>query len=260
MDSRELGVRARSALSGTRFADLQWVAETGSTNADLLVEAAAGAAEGRVRATEHQNAGRGRRDRTWEDQPGSALMVSVLLRPTLAPAQLARLTMAWGLAALDGCRAVTGIDLALKWPNDVVNPADDRKLAGVLAEATFSGSRLDAVVIGMGLNANGGVPAALADRAVSLDVLAGHPIDREMLLIELLRSFDARYSGIEEPSLDADYRRCSATIGRAVRVELDHEIIEGRAVDVTDTGQLVVVSDARRHLISAGDVVHLRPA
>ena len=123
MDSRELGVRARSALAGTRFAALEWVVETGSTNADLLVEAAAGAPEGRVRATEHQNAGRGRRDRSWDDEPGAALMVSVLLRPRLPPAQLARLTMAWGLAALDGCREVAGVELALKWPNDVVNPA-----------------------------------------------------------------------------------------------------------------------------------------
>ena len=260
MDSREMGVRARSALSDTRFGAVEWVAETGSTNADLLVEAAAGAPEGRVLVTDHQRAGRGRRDRTWDDEPGAALMVSVLLRPQLPPAQLARLTMAWGLAALDGCREVAGVQMALKWPNDVVAPANDRKLAGVLAEATFSGSKLDAVVIGMGLNANGGIPAALADRAVSLDQLAGGPVDREALLIALLRSFDGRYGRIGEASLEAEYRSRSATIGRAVRVELDQRVLDGRAIDITDTGQLVVESDGRRHLVSAGDVVHLRPA
>src|SRR5262245_18861475 len=71
----------RARLAGTTFADVTWVAETGSTNADLLAEARAGAAGGRVAVTDHQTAGRGRRGRTWSDPPGSSLLVSVLFRP-----------------------------------------------------------------------------------------------------------------------------------------------------------------------------------
>ena len=103
MDSAQPGRRATSALAATRFARVEWVEETGSTNADLLLRASAGEAEGVVRVAEHQVAGRGTRGRTWIDTPGAQLMVSVLLRPRLVAARLGRLTMAWAVAAAHAC-------------------------------------------------------------------------------------------------------------------------------------------------------------
>jgi BirA family biotin operon repressor/biotin-[acetyl-CoA-carboxylase] ligase len=263
MDSSRLGQRASLALAGTRFARVEWVAETGSTNADLLARAAAAEAEGAVRATEHQSAGRGTKGRTWVDRPGAQLMVSVLLRPDLPPSKLGRLTMAWSVAAADACREVAGVGARLKWPNDVYDPGGECKVAGVLAESQLGpGGRPEAVVIGMGMNVNGGVPEGLGVAGVSLDELAGGggPIDRVALLVALLRRFDELYPRAVEPEVLDLYRERSATLGRRVRLELRDASLVGTGVDVTDDGHLVVEVDGRRTAYAAADVVHLRPA
>ncbi|HEX6423117.1 MAG TPA: biotin--[acetyl-CoA-carboxylase] ligase [Acidimicrobiales bacterium] len=159
------GDRARTALAGTRFADVRWVATTGSTNADAMALARDGAPEGIVVVADHQRAGRGRRNRTWVAPPGGSLLLSVLLRP---PARVAgAVTMAAALAMAEAVERVAGVPARLKWPNDlVVATADgERKLAGVLAEADWpAGSTISGgyrqpgprdrmvVVVGIGLN------------------------------------------------------------------------------------------------------------
>jgi BirA family transcriptional regulator, biotin operon repressor / biotin---[acetyl-CoA-carboxylase] ligase len=259
MVSAQPGRRATSALAGTRFARVEWVEETGSTNADLLLRASAGEAEGVVRVAEHQVAGRGTRGRTWIDTPGAQLMVSVLLRPRLAAPRLGRLTMAWAVAAAEACDEVAGAPVRLKWPNDLYDPDGERKVAGVLAESQLAADgAVDAVVIGMGVNCNGGVPAGLAVPGVSLAELTGRPVDRELLLIALLRRFDGLYSRLEEPVVPDAYRRLSATIGRAVRVEQADSARDGVARDVTDDGHLVVEVDGRLLTLAAAEVLHLR--
>jgi len=259
MASAQPGHRATSALAGTRFSTVEWVEETGSTNADLLVRASAGEAEGIVRVAEHQVAGRGTRGRTWIDTPGAQLMVSVLLRPALTAPRLGRLTMAWAVAAAEACDVVAGAAVRLKWPNDLYDPDGERKVAGVLAESQLGADgTVEAVVIGMGMNCNGGVPEGLAVPGVSLAELSGRPVDREDLLVELLRRFDDLYGRIVEPAVPAAYRRLSATIGRRVRVEQADGAREGTARDVTDDGHLVVDIDGRPVTLAAAEVVHLR--
>jgi BirA family biotin operon repressor/biotin-[acetyl-CoA-carboxylase] ligase len=261
MDSSPPGRLATSALAGTRFARVEWVEETGSTNADLLARATAGEAEGAVRVAEHQTAGKGTRGRTWVDTPGAQLMVSVLLRPTLSATRLGRLTMAWAVAAAEACDAVAGAPVRLKWPNDVYDPEGERKVAGVLAESQLTAEgRVDAVVIGMGMNCNGGVPADLPVPAVSLAELTGRPVDRAELLVELLRRFDDLYPRADEPAVLDRYRLRSATIGRRVRLELPEGAVHGLARDVTGEGHLVVEVDGEVRSYAAADVVHLRPA
>src|SRR5579875_1879015 len=124
------------------------VALTGSTNADLLAAAAAGAPEGRVLAAEEQTAGRGRLGRSWASVPGGSLTFSVLLRPAeVAGSGRGWLPLLTGGAVATAVRAVAGVEGTLKWPNDVL--VGDGKLAGILAEQTPDAS---AVVVGIGLN------------------------------------------------------------------------------------------------------------
>jgi BirA family biotin operon repressor/biotin-[acetyl-CoA-carboxylase] ligase len=259
MDSARPGERARSKLASTRFGRVEWVAETGSTNTDLLVRAASGEPEGAVLVADHQRAGKGTRGRTWLDTPRAQLMVSILLRPTLPPSRLGRLTMAWSVAARDACREVAGVDVRLKWPNDVYDTVGERKVAGVLAESSLGTSGgAEAVVIGMGMNVNGGVPEGLAIPGVSLAELAGAPVDREDLLIALLGHFDAVYPDADSPALLDRYRAASATIGRVVRVEFPSGPTLARARDVSDEGHLLVEVDGREVEVAAADVVHVR--
>jgi BirA family biotin operon repressor/biotin-[acetyl-CoA-carboxylase] ligase len=217
-----------------------------------------------VAVADRQTAGRGRLDRTWEAPAGTALLVSVLLRPNLLPTHVHSTTMAAAIAASDACDEVAGFRPLLKWPNDVV--VGDRKLAGLLAEAELRGDEVDAVVVGIGLNVNWDrPPAGLEDIAVAASEVAGRPVDREALLARFLDRLEEHYSALVEPGgwrgTLMNYRRLSSTLGKEVRVELAGETFVGRAVEVTGEGHLLVETGAggvRR--VPAGDVVHLRPA
>lgn len=240
-----------------RFADVRWLEETGSTNADLVSLARLGAPEGVVIVTDHQRRGRGRRGRTWTAPPGSALLVSVLLRPPLAPAAAQLVTMAAALAAVDACGEVAGVDPGLKWPNDLVvdNPdGSTAKLAGLLAESLVKGNRLAAVVVGMGCNLR-----AAPTGAAYLDDLAGRPVGRDELLASWLNHLEMRYPSPSGASALLDnYRRRCTTLGRTVRVVLADETFEGRAGDVTAYGHLLVETAIGTREVTAADVHHVR--
>jgi BirA family biotin operon repressor/biotin-[acetyl-CoA-carboxylase] ligase len=250
MPSREPVIRNFTRLGGTRFHDVHWFEVVDSTNRYLLQRAAQGAGAGEVAVADEQTAGRGRLGRAWVAPPGSALLASVLLRPALVAERVHLVTLAAGLAALDAFDVLDAGRLfdaseppALKWPNDVV--IGERKLAGILAEGDGGG----AVVVGMGCNVR---PDALAPELNA--IAAAVDVDREQLLVEWLRAYDVRLDALDRVVADAAAR--SATIGRRVRVELAHETVEGNAEALTEHGYLVV--DGRA--VSAGDVVHLRPA
>jgi BirA family biotin operon repressor/biotin-[acetyl-CoA-carboxylase] ligase len=253
---------ANRALAGTRFADVRWIAETGSTNADLMALARDGAPEGTVLVADHQTAGRGRADRVWTAPPRSSLLMSVLLRPQ--PSFAPFVGMALGVAAVDAIAATTGVLALLKWPNDLVYPGlgdgSDRKLGGILAEADWADPSAPSVVVGLGLNVNwpANFPEDLQAIATSINHVAGHDVDREQVLVAILRALESR---CDATGLIDAVRERSATLGTRVRVELASTTVEGDAVELTDRGHLVVQADGGpRHTITAGDVVHLRPA
>jgi BirA family biotin operon repressor/biotin-[acetyl-CoA-carboxylase] ligase len=231
------------------------VAETASTNVDLVAAALAGTAHGAVLVADHQTAGRGRLDRRWDAPPGTSLLVSLLLPPPPGGGRLHRLTQAVGLAAIEACQAVAGVRPILTWPNDLY--VGDRKLGGILAEAARQDVAIIGVVVGLGLNVNwpDDVPSHLADRLVSLNRLAGRPIDRDALLDRLLERLAAR----RWDELTADYRSNLATLGRRVDVTTGERHFVAVAVDVTAEGELVVEhEDGRRESLSAADVTLLR--
>ncbi|QYG92440.1 biotin--[acetyl-CoA-carboxylase] ligase [Iamia sp. SCSIO 61187] len=265
----------REAVAGTRFTDVRWVAETGSTNADLLALAADGGGEGVVLGADHQTAGRGRRGRTWEAPPDAAVLVSVLLRPPAPAVDL--VTPAVAVAAAAAVEAVVGVAPGVKWPNDLV--VGGRKLAGVLAEASWppgadiasgwaasgEGTRVP-VVVGMGLNVlSSGRAPELDGVAIACDELGGRPTTREDLVAAWLVALDRWYGRAVDPAgrdeLWAEWRRRSATLGQRVRVDLGVDDLEGEAVDITPGGQLVVRTlEGDLRTLAVGDVTHLRPA
>jgi BirA family transcriptional regulator, biotin operon repressor / biotin---[acetyl-CoA-carboxylase] ligase len=263
------GGRARSVLAAgpaARFADVRWVASTGSTNADALALVRDGAPEGIVVVADHQTAGRGRRGRVWEAPPGAGLLASIVLRPPTAVVEAC--TMAVAVAAVEAVSAVAGFAPRLKWPNDLVWPGDgsapDRKLAGILAEADWPGGGAPAVVVGIGLNVTwpSELPPDLAEIAVACNHLTGAEVDREDLLIALLERLASWYGPLvatgDTAPLRAAWRDRSATLGRQVRVDLGHEVVQGLADDVTAEGHLVVVTETGdRRTVTTGDVVHL---
>jgi BirA family biotin operon repressor/biotin-[acetyl-CoA-carboxylase] ligase len=260
--------RAKADHRRGRFAELRWVARTGSTNADLLDAARRGAGECALVA-DVQDAGRGRLDRSWTAPSGASLLMSVLVRPPFPAAGAHLVGTALGIAAVETVQELGGVEVGLKWPNDVVAqlPGADgpeRKLGGLLAELS-AGPSGDAVVAGIGLNVAwpDGFPPELAGTAVSLDQL-GATVDREPLAQGILARLEALLARVDPAGcaeLLATYRRWCRTLGRTVRVELPRGELVGDAVDLGHDGALVVrTGDGVRHRVDVGDVVHLRSA
>lgn len=258
-DSRDSEKRAVA-----RFADIRRFPEIDSTNRYLIDEARDGAPEGVVAVADAQTAGRGRLGRTWSAPPGSSLLVSILVRPSIDLARAHLVTMAAGVAACEAVFVVADFAPSLKWPNDLV--VGGRKLAGMLSEAEVGDGRLDALVVGIGINVNWDeFPDEIAATATACNVEAGRPVDRDALLHTLLHRFDAQYAtllGADGPAaVLAAYRQRCATLGREVRVEVAHGSFTGTALDVTETGHLLVrvTGDADEvREVSVGDVIHLR--
>jgi len=254
----------RAAVIGP-WAQLDVVEQTGSTNADLIAAAAAGAPDRTVLVAEHQESGRGRMTRSWVSPPGAGLTVSVLLRPTgVPPSRFGWLPLLVGLAVLDTVREFSTAPVGLKWPNDVLLGSRPRKVAGILAEV--ADAHRPAVVVGIGLN----VGALPPDQPFATSLAAeGSCAERDAVLVALLSRLDEREArwragrgDPEQTRLRADYRAACASLGSEVRVELPGgALLTGIAEDVDPDGRLLLLDPTgHRRAVSAGDVVHLRPA
>ncbi len=273
----------RSALCHPEgpYARCDVVAETGSTNSDL-VEAAAGSAidwpDLSVLSAEMQRAGRGRRDRAWVAPERSSLFVSILLRPVsprggpLPVESYSWMSFLAALALAESVEERTQVAPRLKWPNDVV--VDGRKLAGVLAQ--FVGGRAGtppALVVGIGLNVSLTDQELPVPTATSLLLEYAGTTDRNILLKSFLRTFAAHYRAFcavdgdaaaawaDGPGLAARAGARLTTLGQDVRAELPGgQQLLGRAMALDGRGALVIRDEAgERHTVAAGDVVHLRP-
>lgn len=260
----EKALRKSLIRPGSLWSEITVVEETGSTNADLAEEACGGAPEGAVLVAESQVAGRGRLGRVWSAPPRSGLAVSMLFRPGAAaarPARLGWLPLLVGVAAASAVRRVAEVDVRLKWPNDML--VGERKLAGILAERVEGG-----IVVGMGLNVSLRPDELPVERATSLVVEKAACVDRDPLLRAVLREIETHYrewvSAGGDPDacgLRAAYLASCATVGQEVRVELPGDrTLTGVATGVDASGCLLVRSGREEHTLSAGDVVHVRPA
>ena len=242
------------------WTSLEVVDEIGSTNAELASRAAAGdPAEGAILVAEHQVTGRGRLDRTWTSPPRAGITVSVLLRPDVPAARRGWLPLLTGVALAESVRGVTGVQVSLKWPNDLL-AGDGRKLAGILAEGAGT-----AIVVGVGLNVTT-TTAELPDTATSLAGVLGSVVDRGPVLLAFLRALEERYRRWTEVAGDPvasglaqDYLRWCSTVGTTVSVALpDGSTIDGVARAVDWDGRLVVATAAGPVELASGDVRHVR--
>ena len=228
----------------------------GSTNDRARELATAGDSDVAVLADE-QTGGRGRLEREWA-APSGGVWVSIVDRPAIAPLRAPLYTLAASVATARAAREA-GVDARIKWPNDVVVPVgedgDYRKLAGILTEMEGETDRVEWLVVGIGVNAN--IDAEdLPDGATSVRDEAGD-VDRRRFVQRLLETFDDYRTDLE--AVVPDWRDLALTLGQRVRVDRPAGEVVGDAVDVTETGALVLETDDGRVTVSAGDCEHLRP-
>lgn len=231
-----------------------WSAETGSTNDDLVALARDGAPEGTVVGADRQSAGRGRRGRSWLAARGHALLVSVLLRPGVAPVDAGLLPIVVAVGAAEAL----GPDARIVWPNDIV--VDGRKVAGILCEMSADHEGVHWAVAGIGVNVRSAPdlddarwsPGALSD--------LGEPPARADLLVTLLGALGRRYAAWVAggpAGVVAAFAERDALAGRRVTVSLPDEEVTGECAGTDDLGRLRVVTGAGERLLGAGEVVRV---
>ncbi len=221
------------------------LASTPSTSDEAKRGAKEGAPHGATWVAEEQTSGRGRQGRTWTSPRGENLLFSVLLRVVCPPSRLPPLAIAAGLAVRDAiASAAPDVAPGVKWPNDVL--VDGRKIAGILVEAITAGTRVEAVVVGVGLNVHTrDFPPEIAGRATSIALASREAPDRAELLADILCRLDhdahvvlARGLGLLRARIDG----ADALRGRRVRSDGD-DAAEGIASGIDDEGRLVVRRD-----------------
>ena len=254
--------RALGAASGRlgAWADrVVYRAVVPSTNDVARQLAAAGAAEGTTVVAGAQTAGRGRQGRRWFSAPGAGLYCSVVVRSV----DTALVTLAAGVAAAEGVRAATGLPVEIKWPNDVMLPAQGAgraaKVGGILTEAARSGGVAEAVIVGVGINvADVAFPAEIAGRAGSLGAALRAPVDRGAVLVELLAALAQRLRLLAAGEVDCVLDRWRALAPSCAGAEVEWRaagaLQRGVTAGIDHAGALLVRSGERVERLVAGEV------
>jgi len=247
-------------LRGTLFGSrLHHFFRIGSTNLAAMQAAAEGEPEGAVFLAEEQTAGRGRGGHSWESPPSTGIYSSIVLRPTLAPADALLLSLVAGLAVSSAVESVTTICPDLRWPNDVM--LGDRKFCGILTELNAEVTRVRYAVIGIGINVNQqAFPKELEAIATSLRQETGREWSRVELAAALLKSLDREYRALLQDAasgrdsiLKRFEERSSFARGREVHVE-EEGGYDGTTEGLDERGFLKVRTNTGLRTVLSGGV------
>jgi len=246
-------------LKAYDFGEITWKSTTGSTNQDLILRAQTGKNHLSVAIADHQTAGRGRGQRQWISEKGSALLMSVLFEVDIVSDLVSLYSMKLSISVVRALEQLGFSQIKIKWPNDLITLDHGRphKLAGILAQSTIRGPHAT-VVVGLGLN------ISLANLRVLLPhnrVSALSEIGEPPLVIDVAESIlrEVFLTEMDNESLLAEYEKYSHTLGTNVRVEVNDESFEGLADRITQTGALIVkLENGVEREISVGEITHLR--
>lgn len=229
-----------------------------STNEEAKRLAAQGASHGTLVTAEAQTNGKGRRGRSWATPKGSAVAMSILLRPQIPPECASMITLVMGLAVAKACQTYCGVEVQIKWPNDIV--AGGRKICGILTEMSSEIDHINYVVIGTGINTQvENFPDELTETAVSLHTLMKNPPVREKLIAACLEYFEQYYEQFETCQdlsfMREAYNALLAGKGDIVRVLEPGNEYSGISEGINDQGELQILrEDGRRTSVYAGEV------
>jgi len=230
----------------------------GSTNVFLKRLAQEGAVEGTLVVADEQKAGLGRLGRQWFSKKGENLLFSVLLRPKLPPGRVFVLTMIFALAGIDAVQDLSGLDVMIKWPNDIY--IGQKKVGGILTEFSVREGVVQYVVLGMGLNVNWNPDQKLLYATSSIYSESKKKIGREILLCNILGKLEMYYQKADGDMKERDalfkmWNEKSLVIGKRVAVETGKESVEGEVEGIDREGALILVTaGGQRRKFLCGDV------
>jgi BirA family biotin operon repressor/biotin-[acetyl-CoA-carboxylase] ligase len=253
----------RQRLRGTLFGKrIYHFFKTDSTNRVALELGHAGEPEGAVVLAEEQTVGRGRAGHKWHSERATGIYATLLLRPKLAPVQAPLLTMMAGLSAHAAVQAVSGLQVDLKWPNDLLLAG--RKVGGILTEMHAEPTQIRFVIVGIGINVNQErFPPELTSISTSLRLESGRKQSRLEVLVQFLRQFERDYEELLREGASSVVKRFEAVssyaCGKHVRVTSGKESYTGVTAGLESEGLLRVTrDDGQTVTVIAGDVTEVR--
>jgi len=255
------GAEIRSGLRTSLFGagEIHYYPETDSTNLRAREAAEAGCPEGTLVTADMQTGGRGRRGRSWFSGPGVGVYLSIVLRPRMAPERAPAVTLMTAVALTEALRAITGIPVRIKWPNDIL--AGTRKLAGILTEMSAQPDAVEYIVAGVGINVHHrpeDIPGELQSIATSLFIESGSHYSRGDIIRCFLERFEYYYAILLKEGFRALlplWKEYADIIGRRVTITSINETIIGVVQDITETGALTLLDDSGTlHEVLSGDV------
>ncbi|ALV01752.1 biotin--[acetyl-CoA-carboxylase] ligase [Bacillus velezensis] len=203
-----------------------------------------GAPEGTLVVADKQTAGRGRMARVWHSQEGNGIWMSLILRPDVPLQKTPQLTLLSAVAVVQAIEAFTGVQAAIKWPNDLM--IHGKKAVGILTELQAEEDRVRSVILGIGINVNQqetDFPGELQDIATSLSMEAGEKIDRAGLIQEILLTFEKRYQDYLNHSftpIKLLWESYAVGLGNELRARTLQGTFYGKSLGIDDEGVLLL--------------------
>ncbi len=200
-----------------------------------------------------QTSGRGRLSRQWISDKGG-LYFTMVLRPELPPVLSFRVGFLASLTLARVINDIFAVNVRVKWPNDLL--VDERKICGMLSEIEAEADRVSFINIGIGLNVNND-PSPIEPAATSLKTILGYKVSKKEILSRYLDSFEAQMQAGAHEDVIERWKQMAVTLNRAVKVVTTRDIYTGKAVDVDETGALILkCSDGSLKTIHYGDCFH----
>ncbi|MFH1013030.1 MAG: biotin--[acetyl-CoA-carboxylase] ligase [Thermoplasmatota archaeon] len=213
--------------------------------------------EGTVVIAETQTFGRGRKQRTW-CSPKGGLWFSLLLHPKLPPQKAMIVTMATSIALAEAIKETTGLEVRIKWPNDLL--INGKKVCGILTELSAEMDQIDYMIIGIGMNVNNKLPDSLLHTAISLEQLTSQPISLMNLLIASLSLLDEWYMQVRknnERLIRDTWLSLSDMIGKQIEVKQETSLMKGVVIGITENGGLLIETQEGTKQIVSGDISYI---
>lgn len=252
----------KAKITGDIGREIFFYEKVGSTNT-IAFDLAEKAKEGTVVIADSQEKGRGRLGRTWISPPGVNIHMSIILRPEIEPKDMTLITIMASVACATALRRATGLDISIKWPNDLM--AYDKKLGGILTELKTDQKRILFTIIGIGININielDQFPDDVRKIASSIKNETGKPYSRENIVTEILNEMNKWYiilNTMEKETLLSAWQSLTSTLGRDVMVIVGQETYTGLAEAIDDEGMLILrLPSGELKRVSSGDLTVLR--
>lgn len=227
-----------------------------STNTFLKVNQAV-YPEGTIVIAREQTHGRGRLGRSWSSSFGEGIWMSFLLRPEIKPENCSGLTLVVALSLAKALRELTGLNLLIKWPNDIV--CNGKKIAGILTEMSAGDAKVDYVVVGVGINVNTEhFPEEIREVATSLKLEGGSDFDFDTIINSFCKEFNKDYliyiNTGDMSKLRKEYETLLVNMGQKVSLIEDSKNYVGVATGINNEGELLFLDDFGEREIRAGEV------